>query len=166
MFDRLRTKEVEVVITPMLDMAFQILAFFIMTYNPMPLEGQFAMNLLPTEPQVEMQEAPSESDEPVELDVPAALRTITTLLKAGSDGHLSQAFIGENEVASLAQLKQYLQDLLADESLPYDRAVIQADPGLLYADLIRVVDVFMSQNITNISFGEAPLSPPPGSFLP
>src|SRR5207244_3440946 len=32
-------------ITPMLDMAFQLLAFFIMTYNPSDLEGQLDLGL-------------------------------------------------------------------------------------------------------------------------
>ena len=34
-------------IAPMLDMAFQLLTFFVLTYHPAPAEGQFVMNLLP-----------------------------------------------------------------------------------------------------------------------
>ncbi|MBA4063930.1 MAG: hypothetical protein C0501_09500 [Isosphaera sp.] len=34
-------------ITPMLDMSFQLLAFFIMTFNPTPTEGQIRMALPP-----------------------------------------------------------------------------------------------------------------------
>jgi biopolymer transport protein ExbD len=36
-------------ITPMLDMSFQLLAFFIMTFKPAPTEGQIAMQLPPPE---------------------------------------------------------------------------------------------------------------------
>jgi biopolymer transport protein ExbD len=36
-------------ITPMLDMSFQLLAFFIMTFKPSPTEGQLAMQLPPPE---------------------------------------------------------------------------------------------------------------------
>ncbi len=36
-------------IVPMLDMSFQILAFFIMTFKPTPTEGQLAMQLPPPE---------------------------------------------------------------------------------------------------------------------
>ena len=46
---------VEVPITPMLDMAFQLLTFFILTYHPMPVEGQFVMNLLPAQPATQME---------------------------------------------------------------------------------------------------------------
>ncbi len=37
------------IITPMLDMSFQILAFFIMTYHPSALEGHIAGSLAPPE---------------------------------------------------------------------------------------------------------------------
>src|SRR5438132_3412998 len=37
------------IITPMLDMSFQILSFFIMTYHPSALEGQIPGSLAPPE---------------------------------------------------------------------------------------------------------------------
>ena len=37
------------IITPMLDMAFQLLAFFVMTYHPSALEGHIDGKLLPPE---------------------------------------------------------------------------------------------------------------------
>jgi biopolymer transport protein ExbD len=44
---RVKTEEVEpdLPITPMLDMSFQLLAFFIMTFKPAPTEAQMAMTL-------------------------------------------------------------------------------------------------------------------------
>src|SRR4051794_7584239 len=37
------------IVTPMLDMSFQILSFFIMSYNPSALEAQVPSNLAPPE---------------------------------------------------------------------------------------------------------------------
>src|SRR5438477_1242086 len=37
------------IITPMLDMSFQLLAFFIMTYHPSALEGHIPGSLVPPE---------------------------------------------------------------------------------------------------------------------
>src|SRR5262245_33026247 len=37
--------EPDLPITPMLDMSFQLLAFFIMTFKPAPTEGQIALTL-------------------------------------------------------------------------------------------------------------------------
>ncbi len=45
--EKTRAESVAVPVTPMLDMAFQLLTFFILTYQPMPSEVQFSMNLLP-----------------------------------------------------------------------------------------------------------------------
>jgi biopolymer transport protein ExbD len=39
--------EADLPITPMLDMSFQLLAFFIMTFKPTPTEAQIAMTLPP-----------------------------------------------------------------------------------------------------------------------
>lgn len=41
--------EPDLPITPMLDMSFQLLAFFIMTFKPSPTEGQIAMSLPPAQ---------------------------------------------------------------------------------------------------------------------
>jgi len=48
---KVETTEVEadLPITPMLDMSFQLLSFFIMTFHPTPTEGQIAMTLPPAE---------------------------------------------------------------------------------------------------------------------
>ncbi len=152
MFKRKKITEVEQPLTSMLDMAFQLLAFFIMTYNPMPIEGQFAMNLLPSNPQTEA-EAPSESDQP-NPDVPAELRTLTTSLYADPGGELGVVSVGDVQLQGIAQLEAKLKQILSDESLPFDQALIQADPELKYSELIRVVDVFMGLDMTKISFAE------------
>lgn len=155
MFKRSNLHEVEVQITPMLDMAFQILAFFIMTYNPMPLEGQFAMSLLPVEPQVQLEQAPAESEDEPNPEIPAEARTLTTTLYARADGSLDRAVIGENELFSLREVQALIEAIRADASQPFDRAEILADPQLKYEELIRVVDIYMSVGINEIGFGEA-----------
>ena len=82
-----RAEEPTVQIAPMLDMAFQLLTFFILTYHPMPSEGQFLMNLLPPQPATSINaEAPSDAAASDKL--PASLRTLPTVLKAGPGGSL------------------------------------------------------------------------------
>jgi len=43
-------EEVELNVTAMLDMAFQLLAFFILTFKPPPVEGSIALRLPPAAP--------------------------------------------------------------------------------------------------------------------
>src|SRR5205823_3690703 len=44
---RPKTDEVSLNLAAMLDMAFQLLAFFILTFKPNPVEGQISLNLPP-----------------------------------------------------------------------------------------------------------------------
>jgi biopolymer transport protein ExbD len=57
------------IITPMLDMSFQILAFFIMTYHPSALEGHIAGSLTPPENTATKSKEPAVPADPA-LSVP------------------------------------------------------------------------------------------------
>lgn len=144
--------DVEIPITPMLDMAFQLLTFFVMTFNPTPVEVQYTMNLLPgksvTQPQAE-----TESNSPSD-DLPAELKTITTNLFADGSGQLARVTIGENEVEGMDALRAKLQEILNDPAVPFDQAMIASDPALHYGEIMRVIDIFNSLHITKISFSE------------
>src|SRR5262249_23145307 len=129
MFRKSKQEEVELQITPMLDMAFQLLTFFIMTYHPAPSEGQFAMNLLPASPQLDLN-APAGENKQENQDIPAALRTMKTALFAAPDGTLGKVTVGEVEVQGMDQLKAKLEEILGNKDLPFDQALIQADPLL------------------------------------
>lgn len=144
--------EVDVPIAPMLDLAFNLLAFFIMTFNPTPVEVQYTMNLLPGQPQAQPDEGPS--DEASSSELPAALRTLTTNLFADTRGQLDRVTIGENEVQGMDQFRAQLQAILSDKSLPFDQALIQADPDLQYGEIMQVIDIFNSLDINKISFSE------------
>lgn len=132
-------------ITPMLDMAFQLLTFFILTYHPMPTEGQFAMNLLPASPATDIK-AESPESAPTDADVPASLKTLPTTLRAGEGGMLGQITLGDNDIAltsdDLEPLKKELDVYFNDPNLPFDQTLIKVDPDLKYSALMRVIDVF------------------------
>jgi biopolymer transport protein ExbD len=147
--------EVEIQVAPMLDMAFQLLTFFILTDRPMPVEGQFAMNLLPASPVMDINAQAPEAGDTSAAGLPAALRTLTTNLIAGSDGALARISLGESEFDTTDQLRARLKEIVADKTLPFDQALIQVDPGLHYEDLMRVIEVFSGPGvgITKLSFG-------------
>jgi biopolymer transport protein ExbD len=154
-FRQSKGEDVEVPITPMLDMAFQLLTFFVLTYRPAPTEGQFAMNLLPAAPTIDMNapENPNENQTPSE-SIPAALRTMTTTLHANPSGALGRVNLGDLEVQGMDELRTKLKDILSDKTLPFDQALIQADPRLKYEELIKVIDIYSDLDITKISFSE------------
>ena len=147
--------EVELQVTPMLDMAFQLLTFFILTYRAAPMEGQFSMNLLPAAPAIKMDAKEPPNSDAKNADVPQQLRTMTTQLRANPDGTLGQVNLEEIEVQGMDQLRAKLKDILDPaKELPFEQALIQADPNLKYEELMKVIDVFSSLKINKISFGE------------
>ncbi len=150
---RSRTAEVEVPITPMLDMAFQLLTFFILTYHPAPSEGSFSMNLLPAQPVTKI-DAPANDADAASGDLPASLRTLETGLYAGSDGQLGRVSLGDNTLQGMPALETELAAILGDKNLPFDQALIRVDPRLHYDQLIRVIDIFSRLKVTKISFAE------------
>jgi biopolymer transport protein ExbD len=155
----MRSMEVEVPITPMLDMAFQLLTFFILTYKPAPSEGQFSMNLLPAQAMAEIQKE-QPKDAPPSVD--ASLRTLKTTLRANANGGLAELMLADKPIEltdKLEQLKTELEGFVNDPILSFDQAVIQVDPNLRYSELMRVIDVFSSlkpKPLTKISFSELP----------
>jgi biopolymer transport protein ExbD len=156
-----KSLEVELPITPMLDMAFQLLTFFILTYKPAPTEGQFAMNLLPAQAATEIKkEQQKETDNPT-LDV--TLRTLTTVLRAGGNGILGEVMLNEKPiVGGMEELKKELESFVNDPVLSFDQALIKVDPRLKYSEVIKVIDIFSSlkglkgepKPLTKLSFAE------------
>ncbi len=156
----MRGLEIEIPITPMLDMAFQLLTFFILTYRPAPTEGQFSMNLLPAQQATEItKEQPKENATP-SLD--ASLRTLKTTLRAGENGLMGEMILADKPIPGLPELKTELESFVNDPVLAFDQAVINVDPQLRYSEVMKVIDIFSSlkdpqgkpKPLTKISFSE------------
>ncbi len=99
----MRSQEVEIPITPMLDMAFQLLTFFILTYRPAPTEGQFSMNLLPAAAATAItKEQPKEQ---TTTSVDAELRTLKTVLTAGDGGKIGGITLADKPIHGMDELK-------------------------------------------------------------
>ena len=156
--------EIEIPITPMLDMAFQLLTFFILTYKPAPSEGQFSMNLLPVQPATEItKEAPKDSTPSLD----ASLRTLKTNLRANDKGLLGEVTLADKPIQGMDELKKELESFVNDPILAFDQAVINVDPKLRYSEVMKVIDVFSSlkpKPLTKISFSE--LNPNEGGGTP
>jgi len=161
-------------ITPMLDMTFQLLFFFIMNFNPRPQEGVIDM-ALPVEQEkvgekAEPKGADLEKDPELKSDVTIMVRT---QLNAESMGSISALSIrnnegkeeaisareapAENEKASERERK--LLDALKDdltkrrETLTNKDAIkIQGDGSLKVHSVMKVVDVCRKVGFKNTSF--------------
>jgi biopolymer transport protein ExbD len=138
-----RANDPEIPITPMLDMAFQLLTFFVLTYHAMPAEGSFVMSLLPAQP-ASAPSAEAPSDKPSD-NLPVSLRTLPTILKAGAGGSLREIQVGEQTIPTdAAALKRELDKYFQDPNLPFDQTMIKVDPNLKYSELVKVINAFMN----------------------
>ncbi|OAI38626.1 hypothetical protein AYO40_06500 [Planctomycetaceae bacterium SCGC AG-212-D15] len=133
--------DVEVPVTPMLDMAFQLLTFFIFTYHPSAMEGQVEMALPPSTeerwngPVVERPLA----DDPVDnlQDAPIVVRVRTQHgEEAGSIVYPIE--VGAETANSLMELERKLES--AGKGLEQRVVRIESDRQLKWALVFEVID--------------------------
>jgi biopolymer transport protein ExbD len=142
--------EVELNLAAMLDMAFQLLTFFILTYRPPPTEGQISLRLPPPQGVV------AQSGENVGSDTRnqnplAGLNTLTiTVMADPRTGELAGLGIGEKGQTSISNVSELDRELRKDlASAPFDQVIIQVSPTCRYDALMKVIDVCTRQTLAN-----------------
>jgi biopolymer transport protein ExbD len=168
--------EINKVITPMLDMAFQIFAFFIVIYHPSQLEGQMLLNL----PDAALAKAAKPEDAKPdqsmtgELELPAEISVIAKTKRpdGGLDGSITQISVqerlgtkdvikqdqGSKEVPNLDALRKYLQSVRDTLSNQND-IKIEAESGLRYEYVMEIMDVCTRAGFKNVGFAPPPDRP-------
>lgn len=158
-------EEVELNLAAMLDMAFQLLTFFILTFKPAPVEGQINLRLPPPVP-ITVTGDKNVGQTLSTTETPKGLNTLVISAFAqtqGSDvGKIASLAVGATPIANLTLLDQKLQDVFADKSTPFDQIIIQVGGHLRYEELMHVVEVCTRQTLPNgeplskLSFVEVP----------
>jgi biopolymer transport protein ExbD len=164
------------IITPMLDMSFQILAFFVMTYHPSALEGHFDIKLLPPknlatkDVKADKSELPPTSEEPEFNDVlTVTVKTVAKgqtengrtdgdpsriLLTAPEDGPNSKT-IADTDVPfeeGLKRLGVELKKFLEDPTHSKANIKIEPDAELKHKYTMEVYDACKLSGFQNIQF--------------
>jgi biopolymer transport protein ExbD len=154
-------------VTPMLDMAFQLLAFFVMTYHPSDLEGQMELSL-PSEAISQAQNKEDiKSDAAVDKDQDLKLSANVTVIVRTQRDNVNNGIIsgislqddaGTAPVDTLDKLRDELKRRRATVENK-ENIKIQADSKLKWEEVINVMDVCQQAGFKNISF----VPPPSGS---
>jgi biopolymer transport protein ExbD len=164
-----------IIITPMLDMAFQLLAFFIMTYHPSALEGHIDGNLLPPSKIAIKGPTPTPDNAPpvdIEPDTKDVIVVQVKAVKRGQtegkkgEGEPSQILLKRPEdganatiiVDSDQDLETGLKNLhdalktIQGKGTAKANINIEADSDLKHQYFIRVYDVCKAANFQNVGF--------------
>lgn len=140
--------DVELNLAAMLDMAFQLLTFFILTFRPSPVEGQVSLRLPPPEAvsNVRGQKAGSDTQNTNPLQ---GLNTLTISVISRGDGTIQSLAVDGNGVGvdpRLESLRTRLRVAFGPES-SYEQVIVQVDANLRYDQLMRVVDICTEQKL-------------------
>lgn len=139
--------EVQLNMAAMLDMAFQLLAFFILTFRASPIEAQIALRL-PDSPQatkstnVQIDSSPPDIMDDLNFPLPIELHSQPS-------GELDKIVIGSrimksNDPSETMQL--YRQEMVSLFEKPtFDSVVIRVGKELHYEPLMQVVDLCTRQ---------------------
>jgi biopolymer transport protein ExbD len=138
--------EPDLPITPMLDMSFQLLAFFIMTFRPAPTEGQIALTLPKDEGSASATSIPS----PVDENKPRQfiVRVVTTETGAIAQMTLTEEGsaappkdLGATVTAYRDELKGLSAQLKKEQKT--GKLTLEIGDKLLQAHLVSLIDTAM-----------------------
>jgi biopolymer transport protein ExbD len=159
--------QLNTVITPFLDMSFQLLFFFVLSFKPAEaMEGKLDFSLPASgEARARRMEdvdpsKPSDSD----LALPAQVTVLVKTLNDGiadHQGNISAIIIktesGEQAVPNIETLEKILENKRKDGQLQNtDDIKIQAESKLKYACVIEVMDACIRGGFARVSFDAPP----------
>ena len=164
------------IITPFLDMSFQLLAFFIMTYHPSALEGHVDGKLVPptdiatqSKTPVPMNDLPPDSDPDLAETLLVKITSVGKGQTEGNrhDGEPSQILLKQPQDAKpglvsdssdpslddgLKKLEIQLKAILKQPGAVKTNVKIDGDGDLKHQYVMRVYDVCKLAGYQNISF--------------
>jgi biopolymer transport protein ExbD len=150
--------EPDLPITPMLDMSFQLMAFFIFTFRPTPTEGQIAMALPKQEGGADA--IPSPTDEKPEVFV--------VRVEAASNGTIARMSISQKDAVDArsvdigadvktlqSELKSRYQSVKGDKTKA--KLSLEIDDKLIHEYVVQLLDHSIRAGFTNVA--PMPLDP-------
>ena len=154
--------DVKLNLAAMLDMAFQLLTFFILTFKPSPVEGQVELRLPPPAPVTGAVGGAKAGADDKNTDVTESLDSLIISVFSRPSGKAATYAIGEGNVDNLGVLQGRLQGIFQDPNSTFKQVIIQVAPALHYSELMNVIDVCTKtkfadgKSLTKLSFVELP----------
>ena len=162
--------EITLPITPMLDMSFQLLFFFITSFKlPTGMEGSLELNL-PSEATKAADKLenvdPHKTSEEALVDLPAEITINVQTQAQGTDADGISAITieetsGKTDVPTpygkhLEELTSKLMDIAQKKGASKTTIKIQGDSNLRWRGVVKVMDACRNAGLTAISFAQPP----------
>jgi biopolymer transport protein ExbD len=144
-----KEESIELNLAAMLDMAFQLLTFFILTFKPSPIEGQITLRMPPPQSITPVANGKEAGKDEKNTDPLKGLKTLIITALPNPSGQLGQMQVGEEMVGGLNRLNERLKEVFGNAGAPFDQVVIQVGPELRYDALMSVIDVCTKQTLPN-----------------
>jgi biopolymer transport protein ExbD len=151
--------EVTLPITPMLDMSFQLLAFFVMTFQAAnAAEGELDMYLPRAgNPQAkEPEQVDTTKDSDADLEPTAEVTVVVNSQHGELDGLTVREKAKATTVKDVAGLKALLAKLHGELGGKQNGITIEADSKLKYAKLVQVMDACLGSGFRSVGFAKPP----------
>jgi len=149
---RKKKEGVELNLAAMLDMAFQLLTFFILTFRQAPVEGQLSLNMPPPQPQTSI-----DSEKPVSGgtgNASTGLETLHLFVTSNEKGDAEDVRLEKAVIArgladgSLKQIDAKLKSVF-EGGTSFDRVQIAVDRNLRYDELMKLIDTCTKQKLSD-----------------
>jgi len=137
--------DVELNLAAMLDMAFQLLTFFILTFKPSPVEGQISLRLPPPEAVSNVRGVKAGSNT-ASTDPLQGLNTLTITIIGTPSGSIHSMAVDGAPVTNLDVLKARLRVAFGPESA-FEQVIVQVGSEVRYEELMKVVDICTDQKL-------------------
>lgn len=138
---RRRLESVELNLAAMLDMAFQLLMFFILTFSPAPIESQIAMLLPAVHPIA--RPLPQDDIGPIGISgpLPPDARPLTVTVLSNPTGAMTDMAVDQQIVRDLSELNSQLSVAIDKLGGLCPQLVMQVDGRLNYQQLMQVIEI-------------------------
>ena len=138
---------VELNVTAMLDMAFQLLAFFILTFRPAPFEPALQLHVPPARAAVH-RDGPELGEKSIDMATfqPAGINTLRINLFSTSGG-LDRITLNDLPAETFDVLRNNMRAILRDPDGAVEQVVVQASESLRYDEVMKVIEICSQEKL-------------------
>jgi biopolymer transport protein ExbD len=141
--------DVQLNMAAMLDMAFQLLAFFILTYQPGKVEGCISIRMPPATPVTKPDQSGGAAN-PADATALAGAVSLQITVAANKEGGIATIRVGEHApVTDLSDLEQKLRSITKVSETPFDQVQLKVSRTLEYENVLKVIEICARNKLTS-----------------